>query len=278
MATSNILSQTLLFSYGLVNKSGLLEVSLVRRIFIRAYFFYKTYFEDSIAPFLAKYPQVANGGDIYDVGANIGYTAKIFSRFIAGNSKVLAFEPDIRNFEMLTRTIDELSLEDQVVRVQAAVGDREGEIKLWLNQTHHADHRVVTDSFDKSLKNDQQLVTVPLLTLDTYRKNNRKTQNVSLIKIDVQGYEAGVCRGMTETLAEFPNALVIFEHSPKSAEELGYNRNEVPEFFLRHGYALFVLRKKGKITRVSIGELEGSISAVGYIDVIATKNPEQLAA
>jgi len=276
MATSKILSQTLLFSYGLVNKSGLLDVSIVRRMFIRAYFFYKTHFEDSIAPFLAQYTEVVQGGDIYDVGANIGYTANIFSRYTSGGAQVLAFEPDVRNFEMLNRTIFELGIQEKVVCVQAAVGDRQGEIKLWLNQTHHADHRVVPESFDKSIDKKDQLATVPLLTIDEYRKKNRSGQRVCLIKIDVQGYEAGVCRGMEQTLADFPDAVIIFEHSPFSARELGFQPDEVPEFFVQRGYGLIVLQRRGKIFPVTIPELERSLSSGGYIDVIATKNPARL--
>ena len=69
----------LLSAYSLVKRSGFLQTSLGRRLFKSAYFLYKRYIEDDLRDLLRPIPPFS-GGNVLDIGANIGYTAAVLAR------------------------------------------------------------------------------------------------------------------------------------------------------------------------------------------------------
>ena len=56
-------------------------------------------------------------------------------------------------------------------------------------------------------------------------------QDVALIKIDVQGYEVEVCYGMVETITKNKGIMILIELSPIALADLGFNFEEVFDFF-----------------------------------------------
>jgi FkbM family methyltransferase len=214
--------------------SRMLETRLGHRCFIGGYFRYKRWLEDPYARLVRLRPELFQGGDILDVGANIGYTAVLFAGALAGNHKVYAFEPEPFNLELLAETIQRRGLGDRIVPVAAAVGVEEGSVELWINPAHPADHRVRTVEFSAEVRG-QKTVTVPMLSLDRFVRE-RGIAQVSFIKIDVQGFEPAVCAGMERILAENPAAAVGIEYMPEAIRALGFDPAELPRWFRQRGY------------------------------------------
>src|SRR5207249_985108 len=113
----------------------------------------------------AARPELFRGGDVIDVGANIGYTTAVFARAIAPPCCVHAFEPEERNFRWLGHAIDRAGVADRVIAHRAAIGARDGSIELWYNAAHHGDHRIATDRLRVARETTQN---VPITTLDGY--------------------------------------------------------------------------------------------------------------
>src|SRR3984885_14468663 len=134
-------------AYSLVRRSGFLQTSLGRRLFKSAYFLYKRYFEDDLRDLVRFHPTLVSGGNILDIGANIGYTAAVLARAAESGRKVYAFEPEPFNFSLLQQTALQPELAAKIVPMQLAVGAADGTIDLWINERHHADHRVATEHF-----------------------------------------------------------------------------------------------------------------------------------
>jgi len=270
----HLLIQSLLAIYACINKTGVLQLSPVRGVFIRSYFLYKRYVEDLLYLLLQRYPALVQSGTVLDIGANIGYTASVFSRFVTNGSKVIAFEPDARNFEILQDTANRYGPAGRIETVQAAVGDKQGQVELLVNECHHADHKIATDCLKASMGNSRaEYVSVPMYTVDAFLRERADIGPISCIKIDVQGYEIGVCRGMQETLATNPDAIVIFEHSPQSSLQLGFDAEEVPRFFLEQGYTLYSFATGGTLSVVpNLDILAGLLErGPGYTDLVASK-------
>jgi FkbM family methyltransferase len=82
------------------------------------------------------------------------------------------------------------------------VGERSGEIELWINDHHHADHRIATDNLRASYTGREEYVTIPITSVDEFVSDSVAGRPICLIKIDVQGYELAVCRGMAATIAQ----------------------------------------------------------------------------
>ena len=167
-----------------------------------------------------------NDGWFFDVGANVGlYSWEV--RKVCPLRKILAFEPDPKNFKLLEITQKEANLQnlkicntalsDQVGNVTflqdtltSATGCVEGKEKPWI---------------ELYLNSPANEIRVKTNTLDSV--SDDKTP--SLIKIDVEGHELEVLQGGRNTLSEAKPLLIIESFPPKQLtvlsllQELGYN-------------------------------------------------------
>ena len=262
--------------HGLVKRTGLLDLAWFQRIFGAAYFYYKRRFEDPYFALLRLRPDLLQRGHVLDIGANIGYTATLFSRAIEPGFRVYAFEPEPWNFVFLERTIERMGLGDRIMAVQAAVGERTGVIELWCNEDHHGDHRVLTSRFRESGVDAGKAVPVPMTTVDQFVTDHGLGTSVCFIKIDVQGYELPVCRGLENTLADNPRMVVAVEYMPQAMAELGFSPTELPAFFRTRGYRIHLVlgrgSEKGRIREVSDDELSLALERRGYVDILASRH------
>ena len=266
----SLLTRLILLGYGLAKNSGLLEMRLAKRLFLQFYFLYKKYLEDPFESFNKKYPELFLEGLVLDIGANCGYTALLFAK--TSCMKVYAFEPDPDNVSMLHDLINRKKLNNRVAIVAAAVGATDGSIQLWRNLTHHADHRIATDSFKKeNLDRLATSVEVPLISIDSYLKIHDPTLPVSFIKIDVQGFEPPVCEGLVETLSRFPNLSLALEFCPNQIEELGFSSSSLLEFFTSRGFSWYLIERSGDIIPYNKNKVDLLLEQRGYVDLLATK-------
>src|SRR3990167_452919 len=218
--------------YKRINRAGLLNFAWVQSAFISTYFFYKKYVEDCSAKLVRNYPEFFQNGYILDIGSNIGYTACIYAQAITSPYKVLAFEPEMRNVNMLKRVVKRYCFADKINIHATAVGDKTGGLELWENDAHHGDHRVLTDKFRAQMSDNIQAQMVSVITIDHLLKTKyQMITPISFIKIDVQGYELAVCRGMEKTLEQNPDCVVWFEYCPSMMNVLGYRAEDLVEFF-----------------------------------------------
>lgn len=254
------IQRALVSTYERANRSGLLDTRLAESLFRRSYFTYKRLVEDPFAKLVKARPELFAGGDVLDVGANIGYTAQLFARAVRAPYRVHAFEPEERNFRWLTNTIDHAQLGDRVVAHKAAVGAHEGEIELWNNAANHSDHRIATTHLRDAVTGPTQ--RVPITTIDAHVASAGTP--VSFIKIDVQGFEPAVLDGMRETVAHHPRLHVALELMPAALEELGFGVDE----FVRDIAAMFPV--------ISILERDGGLHRAGADSVVATARNNEL--
>ncbi len=271
MSLNSRIVSALVSVYGRANRMGLLSSPAARSLFVRSYFAYKRFIEDSFASLVRKRPGLFAGGDILDVGANVGYTATVFARALSPGFRVFAFEPEERNYQDLEKTIARLELGDRVVAVRAAVGERDGTAELWCNESHHADHRIATDALRASGLPVERTVRLPMVSIDGFLRERDVAGPIKFVKIDVQGYEVAVCRGMEETLRRTPGLAVAVEYAPVSIREMGHEPSALPAFFAARGYAMSVLRGDGELAPVDPASIDRMVPDRGYVDLVCTR-------
>ena len=259
----------LLGAYKLANRRGWLDSPLAAHGFARAYFAYKRLVEDPFARLARARPELFRGGDVIDVGANIGYTTALFARVTPPPGRVHAFEPEARNFRWLEQAVARSGRADRVELHRAAVGARDGTIDLWQNDEHHADHRIATAAFRADHAPSQQ---VPIVALDTYVAA-RGWPAIAFVKIDVQGYEPEVLRGMRELIARNPAVHVAVEVMPSMLAELGFD----PDAFQRELGDLLprmaILERDGRLTAADAAAIARATerSELGYVDLVCAR-------
>jgi FkbM family methyltransferase len=253
-------------AYALARRAGLVDRPWFDAVFERSYFLYKRLWEDPFYALTQRAPELFRGGHILDVGANIGYTAVVFARALSPGFGVLALEPEADNFAKLERAVARRGLAGRVTAVRAAAGARDGEVELWRNLEHHGDHRVATERF-RADHLGSATVKVPQRAIDSLVAE-RGLGPIAFVKIDVQGYEPEVLRGMTEVLATNPRMAVAFEYAPAELTELGYDPGAAVDLLLEHGHRLHVIRRGGRVVAVRRDELPAATGARGYVDVL----------
>ncbi|MEI9968537.1 MAG: FkbM family methyltransferase [Terracidiphilus sp.] len=261
----------LLSAYSLVKRSGFLQTSLGRRLFKSAYFLYKRFIEDNLRDLLGSHPGIIGDGNALDIGANIGYTAAVLARAAQAGRKIYAFEPEPFNFKLLQQSALQPEFAGKIVPMQMAVGATDGAIDLWINDRHHADHRVATEQFrsahSDSAHSGSNQVSVPLVSIDSFLQKNPGP--VSFVKIDVQGYELAVCRGMTETLRQNPGIVVVLEFMPSAMRELGFESSLLIDLFVERGFKVYQIHPHGKLSP----GVPDAMSDSSYCDLLFSRSP-----
>jgi len=151
---------------------------------------------------------VKEGDTVIDVGACVGYYTILMSDIVGPTGKVYSFEPDPTNFAILEENVGDRK---NVQLVNQAVSDHAGTEKLYLSKVNNGDHRLYP-AYD-----EQDGVDVVVVCLDEWMPEGAILP--SFIKIDAQGAEGAVLRGMKEIIANSPNMKMVIEYGPKMMEE-----------------------------------------------------------
>jgi FkbM family methyltransferase len=259
-------------AYNMARRAGVLDWAWFQRMFLFAYFRYKRWYEDPFWALTKSHPEWFVNGDILDIGANMGYTAWVFATATKLPAKVYAFEPDRISFTTLSEVIRRKHLGDRIEPLNLAIGSGEGTLEFWHNDEHSADHRVVTSAFRSGTLDRSRTTTVSVTSVDNFVAA-RGVQNISFIKVDVQGYELAVCEGMRQTLEKFPELRVAVEYEPESIRELGFQPAALLRFFRAAGYQLYILSRGGIDPAPEDGLIAQAAERSGYVDLLCTKNP-----
>jgi FkbM family methyltransferase len=258
-------AQLLTRSYAVVKRSGLLETSIGSEVFTSAYFLYKRYIEDDLHGLLQLHPNLVRRGNVLDIGANVGYTATVLATATAEGQLVYAFEPEPANYNMLRRVAARPKARNRIVAVQCAVGAEERMARLWINEQHHGDHKVITEHFLETARPPG--ITVPMVTIDAFVE--RHPGPVGFVKIDVQGLELPVCAGMTKTLEQNPDVTIVLEYAPSSMTELGLDPAELLRFLAARGFDCYLIGSRGKLSRTDVPAIESG----DYVDLLFSRRP-----
>jgi len=167
-----------------------------------------------------------------DVGANYGfYTMLAASEH--PELEVMAFEPVEENFEVLRRNVELLG-PARVNLHRLAVADTDGtasfHISAAADNCGFSPHPASPNLRQVQVKTNQ---------LDTVLASREPCP--TLVKIDVEGHELSVLRGMQETLARFADLSLVLEFNPKMLLAAGTPPEALLAELDRLGFAVFLL-------------------------------------
>jgi FkbM family methyltransferase len=162
--------------------------------------------------------ETLRAGDVFvDVGANQGYFTMLASRIIGSDGLVLAFEPSLAN---LARFAENLSLSrcSNVLVFSVALSDTEGVSKISLPLTFNSGTASLGQG--PSTNRDDPFGTGFTRTatrkLDTLFAALDIGRPIDLVKIDAEGHEPEVLRGMEAVLTSSERVQIAIEVSPAS--------------------------------------------------------------
>jgi FkbM family methyltransferase len=159
---------------------------------------------------------VRDGDYVIDAGANLGWYTVVTARLVGTEGCILAFEPDPRNFELLTKNVTENGFADRCKLFKLALLEDDGACKLEQSSDNFGDHRVrfvpPGDFANNSFAEDQRpVISVQCQSLDNaLQAAGLEDKRVRLLKMDTQGSEISILKGARKTLAKTDYVLTEY--------------------------------------------------------------------
>ena len=210
---------------------------------------------------------------VLDIGANIGYFSVLAADLVGAKGKVFAFEPEPSNFSLLSHNVALNQLKN-VECCEFALSNQDSTGFLYLNDENLGDHRIFPD---KTLDDKK---TIQIKSGTDYLKD--KADQIDFIKIDTQGAEFHVIKGLEHYLQNSPtHFLMLLEFWPNGLNNSGSSGNELLDLLLSYGFQLFILADQKLIPtaeedlRKWIFVTEMDKSSDGFLNLVAAK-PEAI--
>lgn len=177
------------------------------------------------------------GNIVLDIGAHIGYYTLIAAKIVGTKGKVYAFEPNQKTFEILKKNVEKNGYKN-VILVNKAISDKNGQAELYLNEENTGDHRLY-NSRDK-----RKSIKVETITLDTYFKDNNI--KINLIKMDIQGSEVKALRGSKTIIKRNKDIKIISEFWPKGIKLSGEETIFYSKMFNKKKFKFYEINEQEK--------------------------------
>lgn len=182
---------------------------------------FKTYVEIYISN-VYFFEMIKRRMNIIDVGANVGLYSMLASEKIGNTGKVIAVEPEPRNYNNLIKNI-KLNRYKNTICKNIALTNHKGFERLYVDSFNPLTHSLIL------YKNKKSFIKVPVTTIDKLVKE-LTINKVDIIKIDAEGAEIPILEGAEKTLKNNPQVKLIIAsyHYPSQKSEIKnflHNRN-----------------------------------------------------
>jgi len=191
--------------------------------------------------------QHLHAGDTFiDVGAHFGYYALLAAKLTGDEGHVFAIEASENSFAILK---ENTQAQKNIVSYHNAAGAEAGEVVFYEYPGPLAEYNTTVEgAYDEKpwIKKVKQTINrVETLVLDTLIASNQVTDTI--IKIDVEGGELSVLKGLSKTLAEREFTIVteyLYTREANSAH------HHATHFLLEAGYKPYSISMDGSVRQI----------------------------
>ncbi len=210
-------------------------------------------YQPIISEIIKKY--LKKGDTFIDVGASIGYFSAVAAGYVGESGQVHSFEPAQEYYQKID-ALSKMNSQYNIVANQLALGEKEELSKIYIEgPSDIGNNTFFPDLFGADIKNDK-FVQVPVHRLDSYIKE-KGLNNIKLIKIDVEGFEFPVLKGLSGYFAECSKAglcpPIICEIVPSAYPYSGCKLQDLLDYmdkFSYHPFEIFNTQKRMSINKI----------------------------
>jgi FkbM family methyltransferase len=206
------------------------------------------HYEKHIQRYLKKV--IKPGMTCIDVGANVGFFTILMAKLAGPSGKIISFEPNGKAIRLLEAnlqinglknvTIEEIALFNRCGFLDFNVGLHQSDAYSSIGEIKHA-----------GAKNSLFISrSVQCSTLDSYFHTNH-IERFYVMKIDIEGAELFVLKGMENTLQKNKDAILIIELDDTTTSGLGYCAKDIEQWLIERGWHLCLVKKSGKVSPIA---------------------------
>lgn len=204
------------------------------------------------------------GMHIADVGANIGLYALLFARLVGPQGRVYCFEPDPLMVSALRDNLDS----NRITHAEAfavAVGAANGSAILQRNAVHSGDNRL---GLSTGTGWHCEKISVPVRSLQDALRGRR----LDFIKIDVQGGEHEVLRGIGPLLEANPALKIYFEFWPRGLRLAGTGVDQLAHTLRELHLRVTLANQAENTTPLDLVTLAAQMPFKGFVNLLAERS------
>ena len=202
---------------------------------------------------------------VLDIGANFGLYTALSASIVRNHGRLYTFEGNPRLFRSLQRTIvaNDLYFNHNIFLANVLVSSESGRGVLHYS-TNLPSGGTMSDV--QLCGGEQRAVEVEMTTIDDFLPSDL---TVDLAKIDVEGHEPMVLRGMEKTIARSPNIRIVTELADSLLAHT-VNPTDFADYIRGLGFAICRVLPNFKLRLVPAGE---TLSGFNYC--LLTRTPEE---
>ena len=205
--------------------------------------------EIRLTKYLAR--ELQAGDTFIDIGAHYGYYSLLASALVGNTGKVYSVEASASSFRDLRENIDAY---ENIKAFHAAAGDQKGMITFYEYPGPYAEYNTTVPGLYTNQKwyrhVNEKVNTIPIIILDDLIREENVQK--AIIKIDVEGGETSVLRGLKTSLKEKQLKIAMEYLLPAGGSTL---HHEAADLLYNNGYQSFAITRDGKlISVISIDE------------------------
>ena len=167
-------------------------------------------------PWLIEALSDVKEGDLFvDIGANLG----LFAIPVGKITKVIAFEPDAVNYDLLIKNTTLNGVQENVTVLKNIVSDIDGKMKLYSSKFS----QIATIVDPSRVDWEPEIVSeVDSVTIDKFMEDD-KIEKIDWLKIDVEGGEYQILKGAKNSLTNKKIENILVEIHASLPEGITYN-------------------------------------------------------
>lgn len=185
--------------------------------------------------------EVGPGTIFLDIGGHLGhYSLSVAKKLVGlGSGRVFVFEPHARSRKYLTENVSLNGLGSLVTIESSCVSDRDGTLTLYSDSLQSDYTSTVLNAEGSS---QRTVTTVPAVSADSYFVDK---STPSLIKVDVEGAELAVLKGMDRILTKQQPTLFI-ESNDRALRKAGASAMELVAALRAYYSRIYIVDESSK--------------------------------
>lgn len=167
-----------------------------------------------------------------DIGANIGNHSVFFSNFF---KSVHSFEPNPITYDVLSINSKYTAPKKNITPHNIGLSDRDTKLPFIINPNNIGGSKII--SLETNSKNYEK-INIKVKRADEIK--NLLKENISLIKIDIEGHEINALKG-AEEIIKLNKPVILFE---QGAEDIIDSSSEVIEYLSKLNYSFYTMKER----------------------------------
>ncbi len=200
---------------------------------------------------------------LVDVGANIGLYTCLGLASPEHTGRIVSFEPHPESLEYLRQNISSNKGDQEVVLVESAAAESNGEMTLYINPENKGDNRLYPAN------ELEAATTIQTRSIDSVCDEHGIT-SIEFLKIDVQGAEHGVIKGGMKTLTNSTQCVLMTEFWPEGIRAAGGQPEQYAEDLQSLGFELHEFAK-GELRAFDAASAIARLTGRKYTNLIGKK-------